>query len=79
MAEVKALKSFQGTPEEGYVKAGQKITVTTERQRELARNGLVPPVKGDPEPEPQAAGVLTGAALTPAPPPPPPPPAPKKK
>lgn len=61
MPKVKALKSFSG--EEGFVKAGQEITVSANRQAALAANGLVPPAKkaGMPEPVQKVAGLTHGS------------------
>ena len=41
MPFVKALKSFRGTDDEGFVVRGSQILVDDERHRALARNGLV--------------------------------------
>lgn len=61
MPKVKALKPFSG--EEGFVQAGQEITVSGQRHAALAASGLVPPPKkaGVPPPEPKVAGLTNGA------------------
>jgi len=61
MPKVKALKSFSG--EEGFVKAGQEITISSNRHAALAANGLVPKPKkaGMPEPAEKVSGLTNGS------------------
>jgi hypothetical protein len=55
MPKVKALKSFNGRPEEGgYVKRGATLEIDAKRAAELTANGLVheiPAEKKAPQPE----------------------------
>lgn len=61
MPKVKALKPFSG--EEGFVQAGQEITVSAQRHAALAASGLVPPPKkpGAAEPPAKVAGLTSGS------------------